>query len=461
MSLNIPIQNLASILRGKLLQGKNQATLKSIGIDSRQFDPGALFWSLKGERTDGHWYLEAALQAGAAGFIVEKADIPAAIRSRPDLPVILVSDTLKALQDLAAHHRDQKGSLLVAAITGTNGKTTTKQMLASILAQGSPVLATPGNMNSQIGLPLALLELDDSHKACVLEMGASEKGNIERLCRIARPQFGVITNVGRAHLETFGSLENTAQAKWELIRSLPSTGHAILPAQDLFLTPLAKTSPCPVTFVGEGPASTVRATTIHENEGLEFTLELGSRPVFIRLPILGRFNVLNALAAAACAWRMGMDSNSIQKGLASFVPAPMRMTLIHHPSGAVLVNDAYNANPDSMMASLDSFCRHFNNRRRLVVLGSMLELGKESRPCHQRVGQFIKSLPPLEVHLIGEEARDIEEGARQAGVSQERIRFHPTFDSLKVALFPQLSARVAVLFKASRGIHLENLVQEL
>jgi UDP-N-acetylmuramoyl-tripeptide--D-alanyl-D-alanine ligase len=374
--------------------------------------------------------------------------------------VVLVGNTLKALQDLAARHR-AKASIEVAAVTGSNGKTTTKEMLASIIRQTAPVFATPGNLNSQIGLPLALLDLREEHQFCVLEMGASERGHLRRLSEIARPQFGIITNIGYAHIEFFGFLDKTARAKWELMESLPKTGHAILPANNPFLSPLISGSPCPITLFGEGPGSQVRALDIkEEREFISFILELGRTSFPVRLHTLGRFNVLNALAAAACAWRMGLEQESIQKGLESFAPAPMRMTVTRHSTGALLVNDAYNANPDSMKASLDSFYEHFKDSRRIAVLGSMLELGKESTRLHEELGLHLKNMPALEVHLTGGETCSTEEGARRAGASNS-IMTHQTLTDLTATLRARLDGRTAVLFKASRGIGLEKVIEAL
>jgi UDP-N-acetylmuramoyl-tripeptide--D-alanyl-D-alanine ligase len=459
MNLHMPLKELLESIHGRLLQGNSGQILEGLNNDSRILKPGQFFWPLKGENTDGHVHLESALHAGASGFVVENKTLPQSLREHPEIPVILVENTLKALQNLAARHRDRH-DVVVAAITGSNGKTTTKEMLASILRQKDATLATPGNLNSQIGLPLALLELQDEQRVCVLEMGASEEGNIRQLTSIARPRFGVITNIGHAHIGFFGTLQKTARAKWELIESLPESGHAVLPAGDPYLSRLIPQARCPVTLFGDGPGSTVHAHDIREGEDLQFTLELGSERFPVRLHTLGRFNILNALAAGACAWRMGYEPQAIQRGLDAFVPFPMRMAVLSHPSGAVLVNDAYNANPDSMKASLESFYRHFKDHRRIAVLGSMLELGKESRRLHKELGAFLKNLPGLEVHLIGEGSQAVDEGAKRAG-AENPLFYHPTPEAVRAALLPRLLPQVAVLFKASRGLHLENIINDL
>jgi len=459
MNLHMPLKELLESIHGRLLQGNTGPILESLNFDSRTLQRDQFFWALNGERADGHTYLEPALRAGAAGFVVEKEILPRSVQERPEIPVILVRNTLRALQDLAAYRRTRY-DVAVAAVTGSNGKTTTKEMLASILRQKEETLASPGNLNSQIGLPLALLELKEGHRACVLELGASEEGNIRRLAEIARPRYGVITNIGHAHIEFFGSLEKTARAKWELIESLPESGHAVLPADDPFLSRLIPQAPCPVTLFGEGPGEGVRARDIREDEGLRFTFELGPERFPVRLRALGRFNILNALAAGACAWRMGWEPETIQRGLEAFVPVPMRMAVFAHPSGAILVNDAYNANPDSMKASLESFYRHFKDRQRVAVLGSMLELGKESQRLHEELGAFLRDMPELDVHLVGEESRPVEEGAKRAGVKNIPC-YHPTIDALKTALLSRLGPEVAILFKASRGLRLENVINDL
>ena len=458
MNLNLSLADLTRIVQGVLLQGGPRQVLESVSIDTRTLESGQFFIALKGERTDGHLHLQAAHREGAGGFIVSQDRIPDPIKDHPETAVILVKDTLKALQDLAQSHRIRY-DVPVAAVTGSNGKTTTKEMLASILRQRGEVLATPGNFNNQIGLPLTLLELDSRHKTCVLEMGASQLGQIHRLCEIARPLYGIITNIGRAHLESFGSLSNVARAKWELVQHLPAEGHGVVPAEEIALNPFRNTARCRLTLFGETAGPDVGAQDIEEEEGLEFTLILGSERGRVRLPIPGRFNVFNALAASACAWRMGAGFENIRMGLESFSPAPMRMSIVRHPSGAILVNDAYNANPDSMRASLESFCRQFKGGERIAVLGGMLELGPEGPELHRALGEFMAGLPLTEVHLLGPESKPIYEGALKAGVKS--LFFHESIDPIRQALASRLHSGVAVLFKASRGIHLEDLIREL
>lgn len=457
MNLSLTALELARRVRGRLLQGCREATLSDLGLDSRTLRSGQWFWALRGERHDGHDHLVEALSRGASGFVIHRETLPPGLKEHPDLPVLSVPDTLGALQELARHHC-LEAAPITAAVTGTNGKTTTKEMLASICRRKGGTFASQGNLNSQIGLPLTLLDLSADDRFCILEMGASERGHIRRLSEIARPRFGVITNVGRAHLQFFGSVENVARAKWELIEALPADGHAILPWGEALLKPLLPDAPCPVTTFGEDPRSEVRAQNIEEDGSLRFELVLEDRPRPVRLPVLGRVNVLNALAAAACAWRMGLDPDSIAEGLERFTPPPLRMAVVQHPSGAVLLNDAYNANPDSMKAALLSFSRHFEGRERIFVLGSMLELGPDSAALHRELGAFAAGLGAREIHFIGEEASAAAEEARSLGA---RAVLHKTPDSLEAALRAHLRPGVALLFKGSRAIGLDRLVRTL
>ena len=252
-----------------------------------------------------------------------------------------------------------------------------------------------------------------------------------------------------------------AKAKWELVASLPPEGHAILPADDSHLAHLIPSAPCAVTRFGFTPVAEVRARDVRETDKLAFLLEIGGQSAPVEISACGAFHVYNALAASACAWHMGMKAEDICEGLKRFKAPPMRMAVSKHPSGAIIVNDAYNANPESMKASLLSFSRRFPQHKRIAVLGGMLELGKEARLLHQEVGHYINELPPLETHVIGEEAKGILEGILEKGLAPEAAAFHMDKNGAREALRLRLGPGVAILFKASRRVRLEELISEL
>lgn len=419
-----------------------------VTTDTRKVQPGDLFVALKGEHFDGHEFVAQAASLGAAAALVSRS-------LDSDLPQIVVADTLTTLQEYAAAWR-QDFELPVVAVTGSNGKTTTKQMLAAIFAARGPVLATAGNFNNHIGLPLTLLSLRQQHRTAVIEMGASHAGEIALLTRLTRPDVGVITQAGDAHLEGFGSREGVARAKGELFAGL-HRGVAVINADDAY-APLWRelaASASMITFGVEAQAD-VCARNIEPlaaGGGTRFELcAVGSRQT-VNLPLPGRHNVCNALAAAACAVALGMDLHDIAAGLAQVQSAQGRVTWKTTPQGARLLDDSYNANPTSLNAGMELLATLPGER--WLVLGDMAELGGDALRLHEQAGITARRLGLNRLYAVGELAGA---AARAFGNGGHTFATH---DALAVALRPELDDNVALLVKGSRSARMERVVAAL
>ena len=358
----INVEKLVKVIKGKVLQKSNRKTVKNISIDTRKLKQDDLFVALKGENFDGHNFVGEAIKKGASGVVLSQVplgfdSIIGKKNNYSNLLVIKVGDTLLALQELAGYYR-KMFDCLVIGITGSNGKTTTKEMIFSILKRKFSVLATEGNLNNQIGLPLTLLNLEKKHRICILEMGASSIGEIERLAQISNPQIGLITNISNAHLESFGSLKNVLSGKMELINALPiKEGVAILNIDNVKLRRILETNKVKCTWLSFGVKNRghIYATNIKNlSYGIEFNLHIKDKQEKIKLPMLGVFNVYNALAASAVSWNLNIDISLIKQALENFSPVPMRMEKLFFKDIEV-INDAYNANPVSMKNAIRKF----------------------------------------------------------------------------------------------------------
>jgi len=455
--MNLSIKDITTIVKGQLILGNPKAAATGATVDSRAVEPGMLFFAFKGERVDGHDYATAASRQGASGIVVSQLDwfkhdnnLTAAI--------IRVNDPLESLRFLGRSLRNLfKGP--VVGITGSNGKTTTKQMLASVLESLGPGLATAGNYNSQIGLPLTISKLKPEHKWMVLEMGASAPGNIAQLAEIAHPTMGILTSIGPAHLETFGSIDRIAETKWELMESLPGDGCAVVPWGEPHLERLVRTFRKKIVYFGDAPSCPVRASSIEAGENTRFMLHIASQNAPVTLKIPGRHNVMNSLAAAAAGWTLGCSLEQIVHGLENFEPPKMRMQILPHPSGAILINDAYNANPASMMTAVRMLAETYPDQKRVLVLGSMLELGSESEKYHFHVGVELAHFSLEHVFLVGPETKAVYEGAISAGAPKKMFSQYSSAEALGTELKKYAQLGTAILFKGSRGIHLEKAVE--
>lgn len=442
------ISKIAGTINGRLSINK-KICAEGVSIDSRTVKKGNIFFAIKGEKFDGHNFVKDAVSKGVSAVVVSE-QLPL-IRK---FPAIYVKDTTTALQDFAKHYRNMF-NVKVIGITGSNGKTTTKDILTSVLSQKTSVLSTPGNFNNHIGLPLTLFKLEKRHGYCVLEMGANHKGEIARLCEISSPSAGIITNIGTAHIGNFGSLKNVLKEKTELFNSLGPNGIAVINNDDKFITSFIEKINCKKITFGVKNNSDVTACDILLKTGkTTFFLQYKKRKEKIVLPVAGLFNVYNALAAAGTAVTLGYSVNEITAGIREFVPPSKRMETINLKNGIVIVNDSYNANPTSMRSAIENFAKIFYNNRKILVLGDMLELGNFEIAEHERIGRFIKTNKYAdEVLTVGDSAKYIMN--KSGGVWFE------SKNKLLEYLEKNLKYGDAVFFKASRKIGLDEVVDSL
>ena len=427
--------------------------------DSREVRRGDLFVALPGERYNGKEFVEAAIRKGAAGALIQGQ----AWGKTATKPIFGVPDAVLAYQQLAAHHR-QRFTMPLVAVTGSNGKTTCKEMTASVLAERGSVLKTEGNFNNRIGVPQTLLRLTQRHDAAVVEMGVDRKGQTTRLCEIAHPTIGLITNIGPDHLEFFGSLDDSAHAKAELLDWIPEDGTAVLNADDAYFDYLASRARCRILPFGQSPRALIRAAEVAMDlrRGTTFSLILPDRArgTKVHLAAHGGHNLSNALAAAAVGYALGMSGAAIARGLGQFRPAAMRSQVkVSH--GITIINDCYNANPASMKAALTLLAELGGGGRTIAALGDMLELGPESPALHRDVGVHLASRGITQLIACGPLARNLAEGARSAGMEAERI--HAVQDSVAAAALCKKLAQEGdvVLVKGSRGMTMERVVETL
>jgi len=435
---------------GARLEGNNVG-FSRVTTDTRTLAAGDLFVALKGENFDGHEFVARAAESGAVGAIVSRY-IDCA------LPQIVVNDTLIALQEYAASWRNDF-DLPVVAVTGSNGKTTTKQMLSAIFVARGPVLATQGNLNNHIGLPLTLLSLRREHATAVIEMGANHLGEIELLTRLTRPNIGVITQAGDAHLEGFGSREGVARGKGELFAGLGNGGVAVINADDAYAPlwrEIAKNAST-LSF-GMGEQADVRALHVQpfpaeSPVGSRFELRAPEGRQTVTLPLPGRHNVHNALAAAACAVALGMDLKDIAAGLARMDAPQGRLSWKTTPEGARLLDDSYNANPTSLQAGMELLASLPGQR--VLVLGGMAELGADAPLLHADAGRSAKALRIDRLYTLGAMAAEAAKGFGESAQAFEDL------NELVAALRPHLNKNVALLVKGSRSSRMERVVAAL
>lgn len=450
---------LIQAVSGQRLQGKLDRPITGISTDTRSLKDGALFVALKGDRFNGHDYLEKAFEKGASGAIVSESLRPGRIPT--DRPVIQVRDSLWALGDLAGLWRS-KFPVILAAISGSNGKTTTKEMLAAILGLEGPTLKNQGNLNNWIGLPLSLFSLNELHHYAVMEMGMNHLGEIDRLCQIARPSLGLLTNIGPAHLEGLGSMEAVAQAKGELFQALHEKDWAIINQDDFRITKQASACRARKLTFGRNPGADVRGEQIvYSPEGTRFRLLFEGNQEELFLPIQGEHNVSNALGAATAALALGLPSEKIRRGLADFNPPAHRLQIKKGVRGLRLIDDAYNANPASMRAALLTFQSLRHEERGGLVLGDMLELGPEGLKAHQEIGRQIGQMGVDYLLALGPLSQSLLEAAR-SGPKPPKAAFGVLDQgSLLNHLHSIIGPGDWILIKGSHGMDLESVVNAL
>lgn len=416
----------------------------SISTDSRKVKEGDIFFALSGPTFDGNNFALTALAQGAVCAVVSRPEL-----SEADERCLLVPDTLQALQELAHYHRQQL-NIPVVAITGTNGKTTTKELTATLLAERYQVLATEGNLNNHIGVPLTLLRIRPEHEVAIVEMGASGKGEIAQLCEIAEPTVGLITNIGRAHLEGFGSQEGILEAKSELPEYLLSHGGTFFLNLDDPLLRSRWESATNATYSKSG--GRVRIGVKATEPTLSFELEKGNESVAVQTHLVGLYNIENILAALHLADYLGISLQEMKSGMEGYTPSNNRSQLVELGHGSHLILDAYNANPSSMHVALEGLAK-WQAPHKLAILGDMRELGEASQEEHSSVVHWLKGHPEVTPILVGHHFQEAAEGLFTTLPDVEALIIH-----LKgLSLEPE----TIILLKGSRGIALEKAVPAL
>lgn len=466
----LTLADILEALTGQRISGADLVITEAC-VDSRQTIPGSLFIALPGERVDGHDYIADAFKKGAHAALIQKDLSPLypviKLSTGSDLSTIiipqspfciLVEDTLKALQQIARFWRS-KLNLRVIGITGSVGKSTTKELVAEVLSQRSRTLKNPGNLNNEIGLPLTLLRLGRGYEHAVLEMGFYVPGEIALLCDIAKPQVGVITNIGTVHAERAGSKDQIARGKSELIQALPADGTAILNYDDPFVRPMADQTNARVIFYGLDPRADLWADDITGEglEGIRFNLHHKSEVLQLRVPLIGQHSVHTVLRAAAVGLAEGMAWGEIIYGLKSS-RTQLRLVVVHTTTGAMVLDDSYNASPESTLAALNLL--EDLDGHKIAVLGDMLELGPYEEEGHEKVGIRAAEIVS-ELITVGERGKTIATAAHNAGLSSKSIRSYQTSEDVTEYLKSHLTKGDVVLVKGSHGMRLDRIVSAL
>ncbi|MBR7744414.1 UDP-N-acetylmuramoyl-tripeptide--D-alanyl-D-alanine ligase [Phycicoccus sp. BSK3Z-2] len=459
----IPLVELTVVVGGGLtgITEEDAAGLVVAGpvvTDSREAGPDGLFVARVGEHADGH---DHAAEAVAAGCVAALTTRPV-----PDVPCVVVEDTQEAFATLARAVVDRSPDLAVVGVTGSSGKTSVKDLLGTVLSHAGPTVSPVGSYNSEVGVPLTVCRVEADTRFLVVEMGARGVGHIEYLTTMAPPRVGVVLNVGTAHVGEFGSRDAIARAKSELPAALPEDGLAVLNADDPRVRAMADVTAARVVLVGEADDADVRATDVALDAAgrATFTLHAGGRQARVTLGLVGRHHVGNALSVAAVALELGMSLDDVAAALEAARPVSRwRMEVTERPDGVTVVNDAYNANPESMHAALTALAGMGEDRRTWAVLGTMLELGDESAALHAGVGRDAVDLGVDELVVVGDAARPLADGAEQAlaGGAATRVRSVADADEAEALLRAELRAGDVALFKSSRDAGLRWLGDRL
>lgn len=449
----------------------NTPVITEAAIDSRQVIPGSMFVAIPGERVDGHDFLDEAFKRGASFALIQK-EVGASFRtldlraglsadSIPDLnsPLCLrVENTVNALQQIARSWR-RKLDIRVIGITGSVGKSTTKEMVAEVLSQRYNTLKSPGNLNNEIGLPLSILKLSSGYQRAVLEMGFYVPGEIAFLCDIAQPQVGVVTNIGTVHAERAGSQEAIAQGKSELVQTLPEDGVAILNFDDPWVRKMEEKTRAQVFFYGLSPESDLWADNVEGQglEGIRFRLHYQRETLHVRVPLIGRHSVHTALRAAAVGLVEGLTWQEIFDGL-NLGHTQLRLVAVRSKTGALILDDTYNASPESMLAALNLLDEM--DGRKIAVLGDMLELGQYERQGHEMVGLRAAQVANT-LLTLGSRGHMIAEAARRSGMRKAAVLEFKELEQVVNWLDENLSKNDSVLIKGSHGLRMDRIVNAL
>ena len=450
------------VVGGKLLQGSAAKAFRGVSINSRTIEKEELFVCIQGENFDGHNFLGEAINKGAAGIILsDSVHLSRNMISGGNSPFVIQSqNTLRALQDLAGYQRT-RFPFQVVAVTGTNGKSTTKEMIASIIETKYKTLKTQGNLNNHIGLPLTLLARKPEHEVGVLEMGMSAAGEIKRLAEIAMPDIGVITNISAGHLDQLKTVKDVQAAKGELFDSINKEGTAIVNADDPLVLELAKSLRVKKITYGIAQSSDVQASNIQNegSSGFTFTAKVFNQKISVKLSQIGYCNIYNALAALATGHSLGISGKDMSRGLENYQQIPQRNEQIHY-EGVTLINDAYNANPQSMREALKTLSEFNTQGKRFLIIGDMLELGPLSESAHHELGQEIILSNVDHLVTVGPLASLVAESAKKNPRHPLQIGKFNTHAEAVSYLLRNVEKGDCLLIKGSRGTKMENIIQE-
>ena len=442
----------------EIVTSKPISGFSRISIDSRRIVPEDLFIAIKGDNFDGHDFINEAFEKGADGVILEY--IPENLNIKGEKTVLKVHSTIKALGSIANAWRNRFKKLKVVCITGTNGKTTTKEIAASILSVKNKVLKNSGNLNNHLGLPLTLLKLNNSHDICVTELGMNNFGEIRYLTDIAKPDVGAITNIGKAHLEKLLTLEGVMKAKGELVEKFNKNDSFIVNMDDPYISKLASKLNCrKIGYSLNSKTADIHAENIKSNglESISFNLVINNKSVGTRIMGIGTHNVMNAICASGIAHSLGYSMDEILEGIARYNPINMRLEIIETPYGFKIINDSYNANPDSLSNALKELSKLKNDNKLIAVLGDMLELGSSSSEEHRKIGQYIKTLNIDFVITYGDQSIFIN---KEVEGDVENIHVD-THQQAAEYLIEKTEQKDFVLLKGSRGMQMENIIKFL
>ena len=449
-------------MKGTLVRGNPEDVFEGLSTDSRDVIKGNLFIPLTGERFDGHDFIPDAIKNGASGLIVQRGKEDITEKISGNVSVILVNDTLRALGDIANLWRN-KFTIPVVAVTGSSGKTTTKEMIATVAGLSGNVLKSRGNYNNLVGLPLSLLELNPGHEMAVIEMGTNRRGEIARLTAIAEPDIGVITNIGPAHLEGFGSVDVVMEEKGDLFSNMKDNGVAVINRDDEFSRILAaRWTGRNISFgIDENAFARAERIFMRGERGVSFTLEMGGTSKGIDMAVVGRHNIYNALACAAACRAMDIEYDLICDGLSAFRQIKGRMDIHRLKGGGIVIDDTYNANPASVMEALKTLSDLKGNNESIVIFGDMLELGEEAERLHENIGKTMADTGVGNIFLRGDFAGAVARGAIEGGLREDHIYFAETPDTIMETLQLLLREEDWILVKGSRSMKMEEFVHAI
>ncbi|MEA1971584.1 MAG: UDP-N-acetylmuramoyl-tripeptide--D-alanyl-D-alanine ligase [Thermodesulfobacteriota bacterium] len=454
------MEEIIAATKGTLIRGNLESVFEGLSTNSEDVIGGNLFIPLIGERFNGHSFIPDAIKNGASGLLVQRGEEEITRGVPGDVSVVLVDDTLHALGDIANLWRN-KFTIPVVAVTGSSGKTTTKEMIATVAGLSGNVLKSRGNYNNLVGLPLSLLELKPGHEMAVIEMGTNRRGEIERLTTIAEPDIGVITNIGLAHLEGFGSVDVVMEEKGDLFSNMKDNGVAVINRDDAFSRILADRWIGRNISFGIDENAFVRAERIfmRGERGVSFTLEMGGTGKGIDMTVVGRHNIYNALACAAACRAMDIEYDLICDGLSGFRQIQGRMDVHRLKGGGIVIDDTYNANPASAMEALKALNDLKGNNESIVIFGDMLELGEEAERLHEKIGRAMADTGVGSIFLRGDFAGAVARGAIEGGFREDHIYFAETPDRIIETLRSLLREEDWILVKGSRGMKMEEFLQ--